>query len=250
MADGRLAGPAARAQRSACRGRCGALLAGGAVLLADVALLSQSRGSLYATPVMLVLVFALLPGRARTFAHARAGRARDRADRAGGAARGRRILDGGEVNGGGCTPPSLAMFLAALAVGLDRRARRRAREPSPPVSPSRPARGAAGLWRARAGDAARGARGRRLVAAGNPVTRIRHALGHLQEGTATRPTRSGNRLVSGLGSNRYDFYRVALDEFLAHPLVGIGADNFQQQYLHTGAAKRRRATRTASSCAR
>ncbi|MDQ6811659.1 MAG: hypothetical protein M3Z95_07150, partial [Actinomycetota bacterium] len=44
------------------------LLAGGAVLLGGVALLGQSRGSLYATPVMLVLVFALLPGRTRTFA--------------------------------------------------------------------------------------------------------------------------------------------------------------------------------------
>ena len=44
----------------------------------------------------------------------------------------------------------------------------------------------------------------------------------------------GSRLVSGLGSNRYDFYRVALDEFLAHPIVGIGADNFQQQYLVHG----------------
>src|SRR5436190_1669317 len=44
------------------------LLAGSAVLLADVALLGQSRGSLYATPVMIVLVFALLPGRLRTFA--------------------------------------------------------------------------------------------------------------------------------------------------------------------------------------
>src|SRR5208283_1897849 len=43
------------------------VLAGGAVLLTEVALLSQSRGSLYATPVMLVLVFALLPGRIRTF---------------------------------------------------------------------------------------------------------------------------------------------------------------------------------------
>ena len=43
-------------------------LAGGAVLLAEVALLGQSRGSVYAEPVMLVLVFALLPGRVRTFA--------------------------------------------------------------------------------------------------------------------------------------------------------------------------------------
>src|SRR5438067_1616488 len=43
------------------------LLAGGARLLAGVALLSRSRGSFYATPVMLVLVFALVPGRLRTF---------------------------------------------------------------------------------------------------------------------------------------------------------------------------------------
>jgi len=41
-------------------------------------------------------------------------------------------------------------------------------------------------------------------------------------------------LVSGLGSNRYDFYRVALDEFAAHPLIGIGVDNFQEQYLAHG----------------
>ena len=41
-------------------------LAGGAVLLADVALLSQSRGSIYATPVMIILVLAFLPGRMRS----------------------------------------------------------------------------------------------------------------------------------------------------------------------------------------
>src|SRR5262249_60187698 len=44
------------------------VLAGAAVLLAGTALLSQSRGSFYATPVMLVLVFALIPRRLRTFA--------------------------------------------------------------------------------------------------------------------------------------------------------------------------------------
>src|ERR1700737_4800654 len=42
--------------------------AAGAVFLAEVALLSLSRGALYAAPVMLVLVFAFLPGRIRTFA--------------------------------------------------------------------------------------------------------------------------------------------------------------------------------------
>jgi O-antigen ligase len=39
------------------------------------------------------------------------------------------------------------------------------------------------------------------------------------------------RLSGSLGSNRYDFYRVALDEFRDHPLTGIGADNFQVPYL-------------------
>jgi len=45
---------------------------------------------------------------------------------------------------------------------------------------------------------------------------------------------TGSRLTSGLGSNRYDFYRVGLNEFAAHPLLGIGADNFQQTYLAHG----------------
>ena len=40
--------------------------------------------------------------------------------------------------------------------------------------------------------------------------------------------------MSGLGSNRYDFFRVALDEFEAHPVAGIGVDNFQEQYLRRG----------------
>jgi len=37
-----------------------------------------------------------------------------------------------------------------------------------------------------------------------------------------------------LGSNRYDFWRVALDEFQDHPLAGIGARGFGPAYLVTG----------------
>jgi tetratricopeptide (TPR) repeat protein len=40
----------------------------------------------------------------------------------------------------------------------------------------------------------------------------------------------GSRLTGSLGSGRYDYWRVALDEFRAHPLVGIGADNFPAAY--------------------
>ena len=93
------------------------LLAGGAVLLAEVALLSQSRGSLYATPVMLVLVFALLPGRTRTFAllvPVALGIA---------AAAPAVLRVGDHLHAGQATPAAVhgavsAMFLAAVAVGL------------------------------------------------------------------------------------------------------------------------------------
>lgn len=34
-----------------------------------------------------------------------------------------------------------------------------------------------------------------------------------------------------LGSNRYDFWRVAIDEFKAHPVAGIGARGFEEDYL-------------------
>src|SRR6185437_14453696 len=60
----------------------------------------------------------------------------------------------------------------------------------------------------------------------------RHSWESFEGGYATNT--SCNRLLSGLGSNRYDFYRVALDEFASHPLLGIGADNFQQSYLRLG----------------
>ena len=80
---------------------------------------------------------------------------------------------------------------------------------------------------------ARGARRRAGRGAAIPVTRI-EAGWHSFKGGYAADSASGSRLVSGLGSNRYDFYRVALDEFLAHPLLGIGADNFQQQYLVHG----------------
>jgi O-Antigen ligase len=37
-----------------------------------------------------------------------------------------------------------------------------------------------------------------------------------------------------LGSNRYDFWRVALKEFRSHPVAGIGAEGFRAAYLREG----------------
>jgi hypothetical protein len=72
-----------------------------------------------------------------------------------------------------------------------------------------------------------------LAVAGNPVKRIEHGWNSFKGGYGTH-SGGTSRLVSGLGSNRYDFYRVALDEFAAHPVLGIGADNYQAQYLVHG----------------
>ena len=41
----------------------------------------------------------------------------------------------------------------------------------------------------------------------------------------------GTRLLGNLGSNRYDFWRVALGMTKRHPLLGVGADNFSEGYL-------------------
>ena len=42
---------------------------------------------------------------------------------------------------------------------------------------------------------------------------------------------SGTTRFGGLGSNRYDFWRVGLLEFERHPIGGIGTDNFLVPYL-------------------
>jgi tetratricopeptide (TPR) repeat protein len=206
------------------------VLAGGAVLLAEVALLSQSRGSLYATPVMLVLVFALLPGRVRTFSvfvpvAGGIGLAAPAVLRVG------ERLEHGHNATSALHAAAAEMFAAAVAVGLvvALGAVVESRREFSPGTARRLHRGIAAIGIAVLVTVLAGG----LAVAGNPVTRIRHGWDTFKGGYAADST-SGNRLVSGLGSNRYDFYRVALDEFVAHPVLGIGADNFQQQYLRHG----------------
>jgi tetratricopeptide (TPR) repeat protein len=205
-------------------------LAGGAVLLAEVALLSQSRGSLYATPVVVVLVFALLPGRTRTFALLVPVAAGIAAAAPAALRVGDRLSDGA-VSTGAVHSATKAMFAAAVVVGLVV-ALGAALEARPTLS-ERTRRRTQGVVRAVAVATLVAVLAGGLAVAGNPVTRVERAW-HSFKGGYASDTASSSRLISGLGSNRYDFYRVALDEFLAHPLVGIGADNFEQQYLVHG----------------
>jgi O-Antigen ligase len=206
-------------------------LAGGAVLLADLALLSQSRGSLYATPVILILVFALVPGRLRTFV-VLVPIAIGIGVIAPGVLRvGKRLVHGGNAQAA-LHHATTAAFLAALLVGLvvAIAAAIEHRRSFSATAAARVHRGVAALAIATLLAVVAGG----WAVSGNPVARARHAWDTFKSPRGYAANASGNRLTSGLGSQRYDFYRVALNEFVAHPLVGIGADNFQQQYLVHG----------------
>lgn len=204
------------------------LLAAGAVLLAEVALLSVSRGALYATPIVLVLVFALLPGRARTFAllvpiAAGIGVAAPAVLRVG------ERIEHGQPAAGAVHTAIAATLIAAAVVWLvvSTGAAIEDRTECSPAATARVRRAVGAVAVAALVVVLVGG----LVAAGDPVGRARHAWNTFKSGSGYAANGSGNRLTSGLGSNRYDFYRVAVDEFLAHPVAGIGSDNFQQQYL-------------------
>jgi O-antigen ligase len=207
------------------------LLAGGAVLLAEVALLSQSRGSLYATAVMVVLVFALLPRRLRTFAALVPVGLAIVAAAPSVLHVGDNRRSNGEVVSTTLHHAIAASFAAALIAGLlvAAGAAIESRTQLAPSSAAEVRRGVAAVALATLVAILAGG----LVAAGNPVTRIEHGWRSFKGGYGPY-SRTGSRLVSGLGSNRYDFYRVALDEFAGHPLLGIGVDNFQLQYLAHG----------------
>jgi tetratricopeptide (TPR) repeat protein len=205
------------------------LFAGGAVLLAGVALLSVSRGSLYATPVMLVLVFALLPGRVRTFAllvPVAAGIAAF----APSVLRVGELLESGRDAKSAVHTATTATLLAALVVGLVVALGAAVEQRRCSASTARRLHRGVGALAVVALVAILAGG---VVVAGNPVHRIEHGWHTFKVGYGAN-SKGSNRLVSGLGSNRYDFYRVALDEFLHHQLAGIGADNFQQQYLAHG----------------
>jgi tetratricopeptide (TPR) repeat protein len=203
-----------------------------AVVLLDVALLSQSRGSVLALPVCVVLFIAFVPGRLRHLAALVpiAGLA---------AAALPRVLDLGDALDGGdagaisdAASSVLVLVLVVAAVAGALVAAAAAWETLRPPAVATAARIRTG-WRALvvAGAAVAAIGG--LVAIGNPVDRVDSAWASFKGGYDDN-TGSDNRLTAGLGSNRYDFYRVALDVFGDHPIAGVGGDNFFQDYLARG----------------
>lgn len=203
---------------------------GSAVLLAELAVLGQSRGAVIAAGICLVLVFTLFPGRVRTFAVALpigAAIALATPD----------VLDVRSSVGSrhgvaaaidaATSATMLFALLAAIVVTLGALLDSRS-EPSPSTARAvHRAIGAAGLLGAAGLVAAA------VIAFGSPIDRLADGWDSFRQGYATSDPEQ-SRFASGLGSNRYDFYRVSLMLFEDHPVLGVGADNFAQDYLVMG----------------
>ncbi|HET6507263.1 MAG TPA: O-antigen ligase family protein [Baekduia sp.] len=210
------------------------VLRGGAaalgVVLADVALLSQSRGSILALPACVAVFLIFVPGRLRHVAALLpiAGLA---------ALAVPKVLDVGDaidadgaVADAGASAMKVVLLMAVVA-GVIVAAAGAWESLRPPAE--RTAQRIRTTWRALVvAGVALGAVGG-LVAVGNPVHRVDHAWDSFKGGYEDN-TGSSSRLTAGLGSNRYDFYRVSLDLFADHPIAGVGADNFFQDYLRLG----------------
>lgn len=201
------------------------VLAAAATLLCSVALLSQSRGSVIATPLTAVLLLVAFPGRVRLFAllvpiaagvAAAAGPVLD----VGAAVRAGRVPSA-EIDSAATAIMVAAGVVGAVVAGAGMLVARR-----PP--------GAETVRRVhRAGVVAIVTTALVAVAAGlaitgSPASATSRAWHSFKGGYADS---SANRLTTGLGSNRYDFYRVGLNAFRAHPVGGLGADNFRSVYL-------------------
>lgn len=200
-------------------------LAGGATILAGVALMGQSRGAVYAVPIVLLVVFLALPGRVRHFA-ALLPLAAACAVIGPVVLRSSDKIDAGKSPTDAVAPLAPTILGAALAVTLVVAAiALLERRVATPRTERAAHRALAGVGLALA--LAAGVTGWAL--AGGPVEAARDGWDSFKQGY--QDEQGGRLFTSGLGSNRYDFYRVSLNAFRDQPITGIGADNFAQDYL-------------------
>jgi hypothetical protein len=76
-----------------------------------------------------------------------------------------------------------------------------------------------------------------VAVASHPVSRLDHAWHDFTTSKTAPP--STLHFAAGAGTSRSDVWRIAWDQFLAHPVTGVGADNFIVGYL-----RHRRTTQT------
>lgn len=202
----------------------GLFLASAGFLLQQ-AVLPQSRGSLFVFPVVVVLYVALVPGRSRSLlalapVYLATFLVRDSLLDVYSAARGDTLHEAL----GALEEPLIGSAAALLVVGtiyglVDRFA-------PLPADLARLGRWVLGIA---TGLAAFIAAIALLVIYGNPVTQAQDAWDEFSAGQEFEE--GSSYFGANLGSNRYDFWRVAMGEFRDSPLAGIGAGNFATPYL-------------------
>jgi tetratricopeptide (TPR) repeat protein len=210
--------------------RLRALSLGAATLCLELAALSQSRGSIIAAAAALLvylaasrdraralgwLVLAVLPALIIVPALADLYQAATELSR-------ERTIE--ELHTAGRTAAigaALAIALAACAALLERRF---------PASPATLARANRGVAIAVAGLAVAGLAGF-VIATGDPVGWVEDRWEEFRTQGTPQSTGESTRLGFNAGSERDDFWRVALDDAEADPVLGTGAGGFYYSYL-------------------
>ncbi len=204
------------------------LLAASASLLVQMAVLAQSRGSMYAFPIVFLIFVALVSGRGRALVTALVVLAASLPNLG-------RLLDvfrAGERDSGVAAALAearngmivifvLLLGLGTLAAILDRRlslAEKTARRLDLVV--------VSGFAVALVLTVAIA-----VSSINKPVHRVQNAWHNFATGAAAGS--SSSHFTSLYGSHRYDFWRVSMDEFLAHPVGGVGTGNFASEYIQS-----------------
>lgn len=199
----------------------------------QTAVLCASRGWLFSLPVLLVIAFALVPGRLRLalwsllpaagtlLALPRLLDVFQRADAAQSAGQYRRLLADASAHAVDLALPlCAAVLVAGVALALlDRRTR----------VPAGVARGANRVALALvAAGALAGIVAGLAATDGRPDRELRD---YWDRSTGYKDVAEGASRFTQVGSGRPDFWRVSLDAFADRPLTGLGQDNWGDYYL-------------------
>ena len=202
------------------------VFASAAVLLCATSLLGQSRGWFFALPIVTVAFLAITPGRVR-LAWTLLIVAVATVAVASPALHVHDVIGAGGSPDGAFAAAARAIVIAALLTGLVVTAAAFAERRRP--VPRRVARRVGRAMLAGTGVVVVVGLVAGIAAVGSPVAWAGDRWDEFKGGP--QPDDTAGRLTQGLGSNRYDFWRVSWDEWKRHPLVGSGADNFRHPYL-------------------
>lgn len=201
------------------------LLGGGACFLTEAALSSQSRGSLFAVPVT-IAVWLLVSGQVlRTLAHV----ATLAISIAPAVPRLFRVYTS-VVHGTGYDSTLHAAATAIVATSLLATALFTA------LAFADQRVELSGRTRSRIGQGVAAAAAACLVAVAVYGIGFAHVDARIhrawEDFTLNRQApRTSIHLTSGIGTSRYDVWRIAIDQFRTHPIGGVGADNYLVGYL-------------------